>query len=519
MTDNIINTFQQRRQLERALADFANTHNEVELTEVARHIAHTFPVDLVLPFLLKHLDTDNSQVRGGLGHLAALLPSETVAPALRNAAANRQNSPQARLTALTIAQRFLGLDLPTALTDDLNNSDDVALQSLREAVEEGRRNRHVLLEYVTQMQQHPEEIAFLVMGALERLDPGDRVELLRLLAQDQRPAVAQEALRRLEQLVNSEASGAALRALYILQFALPAALAPQIERTVRKLQFSGKRYIPPSPTGWRALLGPAEPNGSQAIWLLRCPDEPTEPGVLLSFVVNLGAGVLQFFASEQMERTLLPDPKPVGQLVAVMTDRGVSTVLLEAPFDYGRWLVAQILHLHRTQAAAQALPAEYTLYSDLIWQFASPQVADEVKRYLQKPSAGEQPVLDLERLDYCARRLFEHPVMEHWAVQGRALLLVMQRSVRPQPSLPVEEIVNALLRDMGKWPEGNALLLALERGLRAQAGWLHHAGNPELAGYAQLLADQIEAMPVAQNPVLGRMLALGLYLSGKMDAG
>jgi hypothetical protein len=234
-------------------------------------------------------------------------------------------------------------------------------------------------------------------------------------------------------------------------------------------------------------------------------------------LLNLGAGVLQFFASEQMEQSLLPDAKPLGQLVAVMTDRGASTVLLEAPFDYGRWLVAQVLHLHRTQATAQPLPVEYTLYNDLLWQFAAPQVADEVKRYLQKPAAGERPALDLERLDDCARQLFDHPVMEHWAVQGRALLLVMQRSVRPQPSLPVEEIVNVLLRDIAKWPEGNALLLALERGLRAQAGWLHYAGNPELARYAQVLADQIEQMPVAQNPVLGRMLALGLRLSGKAE--
>lgn len=519
MSDKIITTFQQRRQLEQALTDFANTRSEVELTEVARRVAHNFPTDLVLAFLLKHLGTESSQVRGGLGHLAALLPSETVAPALRNAAANRQNAPQARLTALTIAQRFLGLDLPTTLTNDLSSNDDMAFQSLREAVTEGQTNRHILLEYVTQMQQHGEEIAFLVMGALERLEPTDRVELLRLLAQDPRPAVAKEALLQLERLVDSAARDGALRALHILQFVVPLSLSTQLERTVRKLQFSGKRYSPPSSAGWRALLAPAEPNGSQAIWLLRRPEAEHEPGVLLSFVVNLGVGILQFAASEQMDRTTLPAAKPLGQLVAVLNDRGASTVLLEAPFDYGRWLMAQALQVHRAEGTTQTLPTEYMLYNDLLWQFAAPQVTDEVKGYFQPAPATTPAPVDPELLAQYTQQLFAHPALEHWAVQGRAILLAVQRNMPPPPGLPIAEVVPVLLRNMAGWPETHTLLLALQRGLRAQAGWLHFAGNTELAGYAHLLASQIEQLPIAQNPVLGHMFALGLRFAGQAGRG
>lgn len=512
MTDKIINTFQQRRQLEQAIADLAQTNNELELTEAARQIAHNFPLELVLNTLLKHLDTPNSQVRGGLGHLAALLPSEAVTPVLRNAVANRQNSPQARFTALTIAQRFLGVELPTTLTDDIHNSDDVALQSLREAIDEGRRNRHILIEYVTQMQQHDEEIAFMVLQALERIAPVEQVELLRLLGQDSRSRVAKAALGRLERLAATESK--ALQALYTLQFTLPSELSSQVTRMVRKLQFTGKRYSPVSATGWRALLGPAEPNGSQTVWFIK-PPTPPAPGALLSFSLNLGAGLLQFFASDAMDASMLPDPRPIGQLVAVTTDRGASTVLLEVPFDYGRWLVATALPAHyanATNPATQALPPEYTLYNDLLWQFDPPQVEESVQAYFMAAEPGKTPG-DNTHLSEYAQQLFAHPVMEQWAVQGRALLLVMQRNSPPAANLPSAEVVTVLLREMAKWPESASLLVALERGLRAQAGWLHFAGSHEQAHHAHVLAAQTPTLPLAQNPVLAQMLTLGLRLT------
>ena len=97
MSDKIIHTFQQRRQLEQAIADFAHTQSEAELAAAARRVVHTYPAE-ALTLLLKHLDTQDSQVRGGLGHLAALLPTEETTAALRSFVANRQHSPQARVT-------------------------------------------------------------------------------------------------------------------------------------------------------------------------------------------------------------------------------------------------------------------------------------------------------------------------------------------------------------------------------------------------------------------------------------
>jgi hypothetical protein len=509
MTEKIIN-FQQRRQLEQAIAAFGTTTTELELVEQARRVAHGFPVDLVQAALLKHLETASSQIRGGLGHLAALLPSDEISTALRAVAANRQQSPLARMTAAAIAQRFLGIDFPAALTADLNSTDDAAFRSLLEALEEGKRNRHILLEYVQQMRELGEEVAFLVMDALEQVAPPDRVELLRLIAQDSRPGVAKEAIARLERLTTGEAAQPALRALHTLQAVLPTDLAGQVERTLRKLRMSGRRYDPPDATRWQALISPAEPNGAQTVWLVYRPEPQAAPGVLLGFVLIVGSGLLRFFGSERMETTLLPPDQPIGNLVTVTNDEGGSAVLLVAPFDYGRWLVAQALHSHRTNPQAPALADDYQLYHDLIWQFAPPLIDEGAQRFWHSTESYPAAELTLERAGSDASALFVHPAMEGWVMQSRAVVGALQPAARPDPALPKADFIALLLREIAKWPESNSLPAALAQGLRAQAAWLYYAGQAELAACAHRLAESMPRLPLTENPVLAQMLAAGL---------
>ncbi len=237
----IINTFQQRRALEQAIGALAETASEADLVEAVRALKFAYPTELLLPALLKRLDTPSSQLRGGLARLAALLPPEEAAPALRRYVGDRRNPPTARTTAAMILDRFLGDPAPPALTADLRESDDAAFQSLAEAVADARANPHVLLEYVTQMQPYGEEIALLVLHHLDRLDGDDRVALLRLMAQDARPIVARAALGRLDTLA---ASGNALaaRALYTLQWAT----APDIAALA-------ERGSPQAPVPWQRL--------------------------------------------------------------------------------------------------------------------------------------------------------------------------------------------------------------------------------------------------------------------------
>jgi hypothetical protein len=115
-----------------------------------------------------------------------------------------------------------------------------------------------------------------------------------------------------------------------------------------------------------------------------------------------------------------------------------------------------------------------------------------------------------DRLPAQVNALFAHPVMENWSLQSGAVLQTMQPAARPQPDLPVAEIVGVLLREIAKWPESAGLAAALARGLRGQAAWLHFAGQPELAQSAWMLANAMPHIPLLQNPVLAHMLAASL---------
>src|SRR3954447_21981786 len=129
MPDKIIHSFQQRRQLTQDIAALGQTRNEAELMERVRLLVREHPADLLAATVIKNLDTTNSQVRGGLGHIASLLPPDEISPLLRSAAANRGNSAQLRVTAALILERFLGETLSPAILNDLGQTNEVAFQS------------------------------------------------------------------------------------------------------------------------------------------------------------------------------------------------------------------------------------------------------------------------------------------------------------------------------------------------------------------------------------------------------
>src|SRR3954469_8097815 len=114
MPDKIIHSFQQRRQFTQDFLALGQTESEAELMERVRALLREHPADLLAATVIKHLDTTNSQLRGGLGHIASLLPPEEISPQLRSAAANRANAPQLRVTAALILERFLGESLSPA---------------------------------------------------------------------------------------------------------------------------------------------------------------------------------------------------------------------------------------------------------------------------------------------------------------------------------------------------------------------------------------------------------------------
>ena len=138
-SNGIIHSFQQRRQLEQDLADLAATSSQAALTQAVQRLVEQYSGDILLAAVLRNLGTSSSQLRGGLGQLAALLPLEATAAALREVAGNRGKSPQERTTAALILDRYLEQPVAGALTADLAGADEVPYQSLLDAVEEARQ--------------------------------------------------------------------------------------------------------------------------------------------------------------------------------------------------------------------------------------------------------------------------------------------------------------------------------------------------------------------------------------------
>jgi len=525
----VLNEFQMRRQVVQAFQSLVGAANEMVLIDIAHEIVDGYPADLVLNTLVKQLDTDSSQLRGGLGHIATFLPADQTVPALRSAVADRNNSPRMRITASLILERYLGETLPSALTNDLDNSNEVAFQSLREAVESAKANRHILLEYVTQLRQTDVAVAGMVMDMLERIDPMDRVEMLRLIAQDDRPLVATDALQRLELLGKTEAAELAAAALHTLQLVLPKAFAGMAERSLRKLRFTGVMYNPPLPTGWRALMTTADPSGHQTVWLVRHPQTSGESANILGFVLNYRTGVRQMFGSEDLPAEHLPREVDFGETVPIDVGGGRSMTMLEVPFDYGRWLVLHASKPDGQGTELEPLPDEYKLYNDLIWRYARPQIDTVVEVFLTGISldAGsielgedklgeaklgedklgkDEPVALAEDADH----LLSQPAMSAWSRQN----LMLAQAVRPLgdklDDLPTDFIVQQIQREIAKWDEAGVLMEALETSLRAQAAWFYYANDEANAMRAVRLADSIEVIPVAQNPLLTYMIGLGL---------
>lgn len=509
-TGGIIHTFQQRRQLETELEALALTSSQTVLQQAVHRLAERFPAELLLAAVVRHLGTPHSQLRGGLGQLCTLLPLDVVTDALRSVAGNRQKTPQERTTAAMIMQRFLDQPAPSALLADLAGADEAPYQSLLEAVAEGAQNRHVLLEYVTQMQEHSVDVAFMVMRLIDRLAPDDGVELLRLIAHDRRPQVAHAAIERLTATA-AAGSGTGLRSLHTLAYALPRNEAALAQRSLRKLQFSGARYAPPTASGWQALLGPSDPSGYASVWFVRWPDPKNQDdGVWLGFVLSLQSGILQFSGSEGMQRDFLPPPVAEGELVTVRTSGGQNAVLLAAPVDVGRWFVHQSIEAHWSQPTPQPLPDEYALYNDLLWQFAPPQLPPELRVWWERANSSEDGPPSAAAIAAAADALVVEAAMDGWLRWSLATWQnVKYRSQQP-PDVPPRTLVSLLLRELARMPDHRSLLQAMASGLRMQTLWYAVAGDPANAERAALLALATTTLPISENSLIANLLERGL---------
>jgi len=508
MSDKIIDTFHIRRKLHNDLAGLASTHSEAEMLAQVRAIAQNYEPLLILSTLSKFLDNSSSQLRGALGRLATLLPYDETVIVLRKEAANRQNPTQTRLTAALILERFLQAEIAPGLMSDIKNPETVVMQSLQEALAESYTNRYVLLEYVRQMRQENEQVAYQVMDLLGQLDAADRPELLRLLAYDMRPGVAQAALEQLGWIRQGEPAQRAAQALHTLQYNLPPNLARLSERTLRKLRFVGVRYQPGPLEGWRALITPSSLDGTQDIWFVHHGDGDNE-NVIIGLRMNASGGLLDTFGSEAVDPQFLPPERSVGEMVSIVLTVGAPTVFLETPVAYARWRLQQALEVHWRQPQPPPLPDEYTFYNPYLFRSENAAPPADLQALLASGPALWQK--SGRRLQEYAAVLLRHPAMAGWFIQNRRMVEALTH-LSGDDSYAFQRTIDDLKREMFTPQLEQALSTEIQAGLLAQAGWLAIAGHPRHAEYALLLAEGFHHLGVAEHPLMQMMLEIGLLL-------
>ena len=520
MSNKIINSFQARRLVEEAVAGLADLSSDAELMQEVEKIARDHAPSMVLPAIRRHLNTGSSQMRGGLGRLAALISGREVVEMLRKEAGRRDNPTQTRLTAAMILERFLQVEISAGLMGDLRDPNLIVMQSLQEAVEEARSNRHVLLEYVRQMRQENQDVAFLVLDLIGQLAEADRPELLRLIAYDARTPVAEAALDELGALRGSEVGAQSAAALHTLQASLRPELAQAASRHLRKLKMAGVRWDAIPADDWWALISPCDFQGTQHLWFLRNGSGPDCD--LIGLRINRVAGILEGFGGENVDSQHLPARRQVGEMLSISLAPGESAVFLSIPYWYGRQCLQHCLERH-WQASSRTLPEEFTLFCPSILAHSFETTSPQLSSLLASgPELWAQEDTDLSQV---TMMLLGHPAMAGWVFStgnigedhsrpgGRAPGSAGDRTgLQPLASLPVEEL-EKLARSIVTEEIPQELAEQLREALLAQAGWMHFAGHQGFACHAVFIAESLRHEPFHGHPLLLRMIALGFIRS------
>ncbi len=236
----VLTGLMERRALETAFAALASAPNPEELARQADEIASHGSA--ALPVLLARLDTDDPSLRGGLAQVALRLDREAVVAALRGVTRSRDRGDRARLSALTILDRYLDEPIDDSLLAGIQDPDGVALRSLNELIAAMAEDEAAVIEYLVQLAEQPPEVAGMILDAIPRLPPHPHlVTLLRMIAQGENQPRARTAIEQLGRMRVPEA----LSALGALAMTLPPTLSALAERGGRKLRMSGVRESEP----------------------------------------------------------------------------------------------------------------------------------------------------------------------------------------------------------------------------------------------------------------------------------
>ena len=488
MSDNarVLTGLIERRALGAAVAELAEITDPALIANRAQEIAHHGSAALAA--LLAALETEDPQLRGGLGQIAKRLDRDLVVPALQQAARARERSDHARLTALTILDRFLGEVVDESMLVGLQDPDGVALQSLRELTEAMTADPLAIIEYLGQLMEQPPEVAHMILDAVPQLAPDPNlVTLLRVLAQDKNEAIAQKAIDRLSRTRTTEA----LQALTSLALTVPPTYATLAERGRRKLRLSGVDDAASPRPHIRALLSPIDGAGGQVIWFIE-HSAAQDIGQSLTLIARDPDGLAFALGAPTARIQSLPPLRPEGSVHSVTPDEGTPALLmLEAPVAVARFVVQQALKLN--WAAGTTPPVEYRLLNPLIW-------ADG--------DAGEASPLPApaDRAPHELAALLDHPAFASWFWQSEAVLAAAKRLRRGYASAARTEEITALAATHF----GPSILHSYQQRLEGMARWLSLANQTATAEMAMAAAAHLATCRPAESPFVRRLIGIGL---------
>lgn len=496
----IITILRQRRAIEELIQRLIEARSEEEVQEILGHIVEQG--EQVTPTLIANLDTTDPHLRGALGVVARALPPAEIVPALRAAALDSSLSDHARLTAALILERFLDESLAMDSLLHIQDPTQVALQSVQEVIEESRSSRAIVIDYIKSMQEQPLDVQHMVLDALEYLlQEEEPVELLRTLAQGTEGSIAARAIDMLGRLRIPPSA----HALHILLPTIHPDRRPLLERGLRKLQFAGVPVepLPPPATTWRTLVGAVDGRGNQSIWFLK-EDPASGHASLLGLHLNCEAGILEAWGDDHLKEHAFPPPAPAGTLHPIpMRPHSLPLHFLEAPFDYGRYLVLEALQIHWRED--RPVPLEYALYNDMLWGYDTAGLADA------KP---QLPLLSEERFQTALEGspdLLNMPDLFSWIAYNKAVLVSAHRIRTLAGSVDSVAVPRQWLVQLANTSfEGEEIRAAFIGRLRRLSEWLWLAGRAEAAQQALAAAIALEDRSPGEHPFVIALIQRGL---------
>jgi hypothetical protein len=497
----IITTLRLRREIEQQIRTLVEVESEDELSAQIAHIVAQG--DATISTILANLETSDPHFRGALGLVASHLPHDEIAGALRDTARDESLPDQVRLTALMILERFLDEEVDAAALQGMHDPNQVVLQSLIEVTSESERDRSILVEYVRGLAEQPADLALLVLDALGEIEPANQVELLRMLAQDERAAIREQALAMLGQ----HRSPAASRAIQTLLPTSPDDLQPALQRMLRKLTLAGISTNPlPAPEpSWRALISAIDGRGNQSLWFLQ--EHPgTNQCRFLGILVNDQLGLQEAFGGDEITGQHFPPLAPRGALHNIpLRDSGFHLNLLETDFDFGRRLVLN--GLQTTFQHGGPTPIEYRLLNDLLWGYSTEALTADVSC----PDVSWQTV---QALLPDTASLLDNPDFATWFLQSELIDTYAAQLRRAGKDLRIAAIPIQWVREVATaaFEDANTRDMYVGR-LGAMSEWLLASGQERAARLAAAAARALGRVPPAEHPFILKLTQIGFTVA------